>query len=652
MIRQGRSFSGRERNCVFLNTRSGEAGGSRFANISAVSGLDFPDDARAMVPVDWDHDGDLDVWVSNRNAPRIRFLRNESPTGNRSLQLRLIGNGSDTNRDAVGARVTIELESPGAGDAAPRQLIKTVRAGEGFISQPSRWLHFGLGDSPEISRVVVEWPNSDLATEEFIVPGESGRLILEQGTGQPRSADDGRQDLAVSPSQLELPPAQSAQRIPMVTPVPAPWLGRIGFDGRPEAMELDSQHVTLVNLWSTTCAPCLQELSEFAQRADELKRANIRILALSIDGLENDRPEAISEAEQMVKRLNLPFDTGMAPAAVIEQLRRLHNLVIRMELPLALPTSFLINREGHIDVIYKGPVSVETLLADSVAADRTMLERISRAAAFDGTVIDSDVINSPTMAAGVHFAIAREMLGMSRTKDALSAYQSALKYAPDSALVHNDLGVLHLQLGSVVAAIDHFQQAVDHDPDDIGMRINLARGLTAAKKLDDARRELERAIAKAPENAEAYFNLGLVHLQANEVESAKANYQRALERHPNHSRAHFYLGSLLVREGKQEQAKNHFQSALKSEPTEAVIWASLGDIYYREEDYEAAEHHFRNAVKFRPDNADGHYRLGMVLSQLNRYVEARREFEATLQIDSGYTRAQAALQQTMRALGQ
>ncbi len=83
-----------------------------------------------------------------------------------------------------------------------------------------------------------------------------------------------------------------------------------------------------------------------------------------------------------------------------------------------------------------------------------------------------------------------------------------------------------------------------------------------------------------------------------------------------------------------------------------MIWASLGDIYYREEDYEAAEHHFRNAVKYRPDNADGHYRLGMVLSQLNRYVEARREFEATLQIDSGHTRARAALQQTMRALGQ
>ncbi|MEO1842714.1 MAG: hypothetical protein ABGZ37_00380, partial [Akkermansiaceae bacterium] len=39
MIDSGKAFSGNERNCVFLNTRDG-----RFADISAGSGLDFPDD--------------------------------------------------------------------------------------------------------------------------------------------------------------------------------------------------------------------------------------------------------------------------------------------------------------------------------------------------------------------------------------------------------------------------------------------------------------------------------------------------------------------------------------------------------------------------------------------------------------------------------
>ena len=33
---------------------------ARFANVSAVSGIDFPEDGRALCLVDWDHDGDLD----------------------------------------------------------------------------------------------------------------------------------------------------------------------------------------------------------------------------------------------------------------------------------------------------------------------------------------------------------------------------------------------------------------------------------------------------------------------------------------------------------------------------------------------------------------------------------------------------------------
>ena len=69
LLRSGRSFSGNERNCCFLNLN-----GNRFADISAIAGIDFPDDSRAVCVVDWDFDGDLDFWMLNRTSPRIRFL--------------------------------------------------------------------------------------------------------------------------------------------------------------------------------------------------------------------------------------------------------------------------------------------------------------------------------------------------------------------------------------------------------------------------------------------------------------------------------------------------------------------------------------------------------------------------------------------------
>ena len=150
LARAGSSWSGRERNCAFLNFGDVEQG-ARFANVSAVSGLDFPDDGRALAVTDWDGDGDLDLWARNRNAPRLRMLRNNASTDDPGAQnwiaLRL--EGRKVNRDAIGARAEVVL-------ADGTRLQKTVHAGTGFLSQSSKWLHFGLGSgTPEIRLVRV-----------------------------------------------------------------------------------------------------------------------------------------------------------------------------------------------------------------------------------------------------------------------------------------------------------------------------------------------------------------------------------------------------------------------------------------------------------------------------------------------------------------
>ncbi len=105
LLHQGRSFSGREANRAFLNTGSG-----RFADISAASGLDFLDDGRAVAVADWDFDGDLDLWITNRTAPRVRFLRNNLKSESGHVAIKLQGNGGSTNRDAIGARIELHLD--------------------------------------------------------------------------------------------------------------------------------------------------------------------------------------------------------------------------------------------------------------------------------------------------------------------------------------------------------------------------------------------------------------------------------------------------------------------------------------------------------------------------------------------------------------
>jgi hypothetical protein len=66
-VRKGRSWSGDEKNCFYLNLR-----GDNFVDLSYVSGLDFKNDGRAIGLTDWDRDGDIDIIYRNRDAPRVR----------------------------------------------------------------------------------------------------------------------------------------------------------------------------------------------------------------------------------------------------------------------------------------------------------------------------------------------------------------------------------------------------------------------------------------------------------------------------------------------------------------------------------------------------------------------------------------------------
>ena len=69
----GASWSGSERNNAFLNLGDGT-----FADASAVLGIDFMDDARAVVTTDWDGDGDLDVISSSDTGGRCSISNRNS----------------------------------------------------------------------------------------------------------------------------------------------------------------------------------------------------------------------------------------------------------------------------------------------------------------------------------------------------------------------------------------------------------------------------------------------------------------------------------------------------------------------------------------------------------------------------------------------
>ncbi len=362
MILQGRSFSGRERHCVYLNT-----GGPRFANISAVSGLDFPEDGRGMVVTDWDFDGDPDLWISNRTAPRLRFLRNDTAAGNRFVAIRLTGNGTTSNRDAIGARLTLRV------GGVP--LLRTLKAGEGFLSQSSRWLSFGLGKEGAVESLVVRWPDGSEQTFSEIEPNRF--YEIKQGEGVPAVFTPPGRRVEFSPSAVALPPSTQKMRLRLAARTPLPRLSYRDLEGKERRVREHLDKPLLLNLWASWCAPCKAEL-------DELNTAGAHVLALSLDGLGEESSTTRRHAREFWKESGYRFAAGFADERLIELLQFYHRAMFLDRRSFALPTSFLIDTDGAVGAIYKGAVTAAELDEDIAHLKDSPDDRRARAIPFTG----------------------------------------------------------------------------------------------------------------------------------------------------------------------------------------------------------------------------------------------------------------------------
>ena len=125
-------------------------GNKRFEVADTTAGPDFarPMVGRGAAYADYDGDGDLDLVITDNNGA-ARLLRNDG--GNRNHYLRVRTVGTTSNRDGIGARVTVT--------AAGRRQWAVVKTGSSYCSQSELPLTFGLGAAAVPARVEVRWPS-------------------------------------------------------------------------------------------------------------------------------------------------------------------------------------------------------------------------------------------------------------------------------------------------------------------------------------------------------------------------------------------------------------------------------------------------------------------------------------------------------------
>jgi hypothetical protein len=122
--------------------------------------------------VDYNGDGALDLFVTNGRANLVgEYLLLKNP-GNQHNWLKIELVGSQSNRDALGARVRL---------AAPGTTQVQVKQGPShYMCQDNTPLHFGLGSATRVDSIRVTWPSGRVQTLENIPTGQT--LVITEDT--------------------------------------------------------------------------------------------------------------------------------------------------------------------------------------------------------------------------------------------------------------------------------------------------------------------------------------------------------------------------------------------------------------------------------------------------------------------------------------
>lgn len=205
-------------------------------------------------------------------------------------------------------------------------------------------------------------------------------------------------------------------------------------------------------------------------------------------------------------------------------------------------------------------------------------------------------------------------------RDGRTIYEATLRFAPESARIHTNLGRVFWMAGDSAAAVREFTRAIELEPND-------------------------------RQTADAYNNRGIIYTQANRPGEAIAEFRRAIELSPRNPALYVNLSIALQNAGRTDEGRRALEDALALDPNNAIAHSNLGNVSFNQGDLEDARRHYLQAIALDPELADAHSNLGSVYLRQGRPDLAEPYFRRALALDPKHDLARRNLAAALQARG-
>jgi tetratricopeptide (TPR) repeat protein len=208
-------------------------------------------------------------------------------------------------------------------------------------------------------------------------------------------------------------------------------------------------------------------------------------------------------------------------------------------------------------------------------------------------------------------------------REALAAYEEALKVDPLRVSVLLGSGRMLMQLGRTRDALTRFESALSAKPSDtpdmlgrvpsVQATVGAAQAMLPLERAQDALKRVESMLAKFPGHPELLLWKGHALEALEKHEPAEAAFKAAIEAAPTTFSGYVALSQLLFKLNRAEEAARLLSEATGKVEDSAEVRRMLGYSELNRHHLPEAKHHFEAAMRFDP--RDGGALFGLATAQ-------------------------------------
>ncbi len=221
-----------------------------------------------------------------------------------------------------------------------------------------------------------------------------------------------------------------------------------------------------------------------------------------------------------------------------------------------------------------------------------------------------------------------------------------------SAGFYSALGEEAYWAGSVGESITAYQCALDLDPHQTDLYLELARLMIYNGQAERGLEMARQALSRQPENARAWALMGLAYDWLGLTDQAVAYCQRAVELDPTLPEAYAYLAEAYVDDGQWFVANDTIATALRLDATNVDVLRNQAYVLENQGNYSGAIKAYRDAIAVNNKLVHLYLSIGRNAGALGDLRTALEAYSEAVAVDPRHAEAHARLAWTQILMGE